>query len=212
MKRPVLVLLLALGACSEPSAPPPNPALKQRTLAEKILHRAVRVGSLPPEARKDVALALGEVALPTQSARLRLIVAAEDPILAAGAAQALTKTIARREGEAGLNDCARTETNEHVASACKAALAPEVAAAFDEKDLTARLSSSDVESRRSALRALLGRRGVPETGEELERALIHASTDADDRVALMTAAYQLRRSLAKFEPEVEMALPQGQMR
>jgi hypothetical protein len=206
-----LLALVVLAACPRPEAPQTPPAVKQRGLAEKILRRAVRASTLSPEAREDLARAVGEVALPTHSARLRLIVAGEDPVLAKGAAKALAQIIHRREGEAGLRECVANETNDAVVAACKQAVSSATAAELNPGELARRLESTQLEERRGALRTLLESPKLPASGGSLGAALLHAFSDPDEQVAMMAAAVQLRRLIAEHEPELETALPQGQM-
>ncbi len=226
MPRPRLrppLLLLALAACHSTPAIPKSPVARQHVLGERILVALAHAKSESPSARSDLGLALGALVLPTQAPRLRLAVAGDDPSLAAGAAVALARITSRRDGQLGLLDCARHDTNSFVRAACGAKLrqvAPSLALKLppppaapsaplpSARDVSTLLESGQPRQRRAALRLLLTVPGADRRGDaRLQRDLVDALGDADAQVALLASALFLRRSLALSPPPVDAALP-----
>ncbi len=237
-----LVAALALAAACDDARPVPvDHSTRQRSLSEQIVGLVRHASTLGAEHKSDLALALAEVSVPSVSGRLRHLVAGEDAELAAAAATALSHTLHRREGAAGLVDCWKTDTNEHVRAAClrllrdqerpaleglvkeleaakepaqlacKAELAAPVPAPPALEPLVPLLSAEGVAQRRKGLRLMLRVPGAGAGDVAVDNALVRGLRDPDPQVALLAAALLLRQSIAASPPALSTAVPDGAM-
>lgn len=125
--RAALLAAVLLAACrSQQPDLSENQPTRQKTLSEKVLRRVAQAAAGSVEDRADAALALGEVVIPGQAPRLRLLAAGDDAVTADGAAVALVRILLLREPDdlAALEGCVRTESNAVVRAQCLRVLAP----------------------------------------------------------------------------------------
>ncbi len=228
----VLRVLLPLtvagaGACHAPVSLPKSAIARQQVLGERILVALAKARGGSPAATADLALAVSALKVPAQVPRLRLLVAGDDALLAAGAAIALCGIEARDGGKSGLADLARTDTNPFVREACRQELShtapalseglpphPELIAPLFRRrsgDVLPLIESGSAEHRREGLRLLLT--GPDRPGNlRLDGDIVHALSDSDRRVALLASAVLLERSLASSPPPADAAVPDARLR
>lgn len=165
---------------------------RQADLSERLLRFAATARTGSPEVREDAARALAEVVMPTQSPRLRLFAAGDDPVLADGAAEALARILVRRDpAPEVLRNCAKSETNSFVRARCLARWTRRAATsgASAVAELVAALGSGDEHLRAAAVGLVVAHGAALAPGRE---ALVKA-------LELPTPVAELARARAALE-------------